>query len=444
MINSKFLAPPLRVAGLEFMDFQSSNFYKELVTIVTPLVVDGHLSKLPKKLNDVIKKYTGFENITFLPTDKGNLSIDTGYISPGNVLDLKGIQYYYPKSQSTLYRWFRSNQANFMYGTLDLTTGKVGGAYSTFPFHIFFNRDLNTWMSDTPGQDQIKAERWCTFLVHELGHAFAGILAIHRAVVDNYAITSAVHWMSDAEYGQSHVAIYEDALRLMEIDKKHVKDLKRIAEEGSTEVIITSLTKLAQQRTQFNSQSLGVGRMNSETLADVYAVRMGCDKRLIEGVKGMHDSYDRLEGIFVVLFSLVMGGFAMIAMPAIAAFMATAFFTSLATSAVMLGAKLVPTEYDTPYRRLLTVYQEQILRLKSSQHISDADKRKMLADLDEAKAIVDSAKHFFEDTAIQRLWLQMYLPGNTRFDQLEHYTKMVLNNEQSVVNAKFQLLGKKD
>lgn len=440
MINNKFLNPQLKVAGLEFMDFQSRDFFNEMVALFKPVVQDAQLTELPMGVHEVIKKYTGFENLNFNLIDYGNLAIDAGYVSPGNILNSKDIEYYLPKGQTNLYRWFTQNQSNLMRGSIDFKTGKVGGAYATMPFEIYINHDLTEFMPKKSDLDM--TEQLVGFITHELGHAFSGIFSIHRFLMDSYAITSAVHFMSNQSHGQTEVAIYKDALRLMEIDEKQVKDLKKIAECGDTEVIVTSLTKLSQQRTQMNSRSLGVDLMNAEVLADVYAIRMGCDKALIEGTKGLNE----VSGMELLMGTL-MGGVITAVVTAscipILGFIAGAFLLGMAFTGFMyFTTTMVADIYDTPYRRILNMFQEQIQRLKQAKNISDSDKRKAIRDLEKNLKVVQEAKPFFEDTGMQRLMTWMFSEGSPRYDALEHYTKIMLNNEMSLVNSKIQLLGK--
>ncbi|UVD32078.1 hypothetical protein [Vibrio phage phiKT1028] len=440
MINNKFLAPQLRVAGLEFMDFQSKDFFNEMSALFKDLVVDGQLEDIPRSVHECIKKYCGFENLKFNLLDYGNLAIDTGYVSPGNILNSKGIEYFFPKGQTNLYRWFTQNQSNFLRGSIDFKTGKVGGAYATMPFELYINMNLKDFMGKGL-DDQTMADMLVCFLTHELGHAFSGIFAIHRFLMDSYAISSAVHFLSNQEYGQTEVAIYKDALKLLEIEERQVKDLQKIAESGDQEVIVTSLVKLSRQRTQMNSQSLGVDEMNSEVLADVYAIRMGCDKHMIEGLKRIDQEMYRGCGIQILFSSLIGGMMFLSVIPSMIAFGAGALLVLFITGLLMFDDTMNSGIYDTSYRRMLNVHQEQIARLKQSKFISDSDKRKMLVDLDKGLKTVKEQKPFFEDTGVQRFMGWMMGSGTPRFDSVEHYTKIMLNNEMSIVNAKIQLLG---
>ncbi|QCW23238.1 hypothetical protein HWC35_gp096 [Vibrio phage USC-1] len=439
MINNKFLNPPVQVAGLEFMDFQSRDFFNKMVALFEPVIEDGQLSDLPTGMLEVIKDYTGFENFNFNLIDYANLAIDAGYVSPGNILNSKDIELFLPKSQTNLYRWFTQNQSNLMRGTIDFRTGKVGGAYATMPFEIYINFNLTDFMElKTPRE---MAERLVAFITHEIGHAFSGVFSIHRTLVDSYAITSAIHFLSNSAHGQSEIAIFKDTLRIMEIDQKQVKDLEKIAESGNQEIIVTSLLKLGQQRTQMNSRSLGVDLMNSEVLADVYAVRMGCDKALLEGTHELNNSFFK-EAIFgtamgSLMTAVIVGSVAPMVGPIVAAF----FISCMVFGLMFFNVTMSSDIYDTPYRRLLNIFQEQIQRLKQSKTLSSSDKRKMLNELDQNLKIVKEAKPFFEDTAVQRLFTWFSSEGSPRYDALEHYTKIILNNEMSLVNNKVQLLG---
>ncbi|AGB07222.1 hypothetical protein [Vibrio phage VP4B] len=441
MISNKFLAPQLQVAGLEFMDFQSKDFFNEIVAVLAPMVVDGQLHEVPAATHRVIEKYCGFANLKFNLIDYGNLAIDTGYVSPGNILNSKGIEYYFPKGQTNLYRWFTQNQSNLLRGSIDFKTGKVGGAYAELPFELYINTDLRSFISGDDLDDQTITEMLAGFLTHELGHAFSGIFAIHRFLMDSYAITAALHFLSHQEYGQTEVAIYKDACRLMEIEEKQIKDLQKIAESGNEEIIVASLTKLAQQRTQMNSQSLGVDEMNSEVLADVYAVRMGCDKHLIDALKRMDDSTFDGIGLSILFNSLMTAIFFTAFVPALAVFLGVFVLASGFMSLMLFNMTMSSDIYDTSYRRLLNVHQEQIARLKQNKTLSANDRRKMLADLDKNLKLIKENKPFFEDTAVQRVMQWLFQSSTSNFDALEHYTKILLNNEMSIVNAKIQQLG---
>lgn len=439
MINSKFLAPALNVAGLEFMDFQSHNFFNEMVQELEPCVTDGELYTVPSSLNAVIKKYTGFENIKFNLIDYGNLAIDTGYMSPGNILNSKGIEHFLPKGQSTLYRWFNQNRANFLRGSIDFKTGKVGGAYGTMPLNIYINRYLKEFIGS--GKTDIEyVEKIACFLTHELGHAFSGCYGMHRVITDSYAISATIHWMSNAEYGEATVAIIKDAAKIMDIEFKQIKDLEKIAATEDVETVVIALTKLAEQRNQLNTQSLGVDLMNAEVLADVYAVRMGCDKNMIESIREIEG--DSCVALQILTTAIVTSLFSWAFFPTMGV-LAIGFLLGFFMGTISyLAYTLTSDIYDTTYRRMLNIHQEQLARLKQSKHISDSDKRKLLAELDKGLKQLNDAKPILEDTAVQRAMTWLFSPGTARFDALEHYTKILLNNEMSMVNAKFQLLGK--
>lgn len=441
MINNKFLVPQFKVAGLEFMDFQSKDFFNEISAVLSPMVVDGQLQEVPAAAHRVIEKYCGFANLKFNLIDYGNLAIDTGYVSPGNILNSKGIEYYFPKGQTNLYRWFTQNQSNLLRGSIDYKTGKVGGAYAQIPFEIYINTDLKSFIPGDDLTDHTIAEMLACFLTHELGHAFSGLYAIHRYLMDSYAITSAIHWLSNQEYGQTQVMIYKDAVRLLDIEEKQVKDLQKIAESGDEEIIVASLTKLCKQRAQMNSQSLGVDEMNSEVLADVYAVRMGCDKHMIEALKRMEDAATQGIGLYILFTSIITAGWITLFIPAMPVFLGVFALVAALSSFSYFNLFMTSDIYDTPYRRMLNVFQEQIARIKQMKNLSSSDRRKMLVDLDASLKTLKEQKPFFEDTGVQRIMQWMTGYGTSNFDSLEHYTKILLNNEMTLVNAKIQSLG---
>lgn len=440
--NIKFLTKEL-VAGLEFMKFQNNSFFNELSGYLENHIdSSGRIDDIDAKFNEIIERHTGFANIKVNLESYGNLAIDAGYISPGNLFNVDGIEQYYPRSESSLYRWFKDNKTQFFLGEIDYATGKVSGAYSQIPFKMYINYQTSEYIDESflKKYGHSLHEALAAFIVHELGHGFGGVMMIHQKVSDNFHVRTALHFLANAEYVKDRVAIIKDFTQLTDTELKDVKDLDRLVTDNDPNTYVVYLSKLTSMRDVNNSAGLGVRQMNSEVIADAYSIRMGCDKAMIAGLSSMHKLFER-QNCFLTLAVTGLLAIKLIASGAAVApalLIAGGFFAFF--GAVHSIGKTLPDIYNAPYRRAMNILQEQIQRIKQNKHYTNEEKSKLLADVNANLQIAEEMKPFFEGTGVQRFFGWMTTAGKFKYVDLEYYTQNINSHSVSLLGNEFRNL----
>ncbi len=442
MIDIEFLRNN-HVAGLEFMDFQNTTFVEELTRACESAIHNGEMIDEPAEMMAVIEKYTGLKNITLELTDWGNLAVDAGFINPYNVFNIKGIELYYKRSQSTFGRWFANNKGQILRGTIDTRTGKVGGDYTDLPFTLYLNRNLTSVFNqkalDKLGGDMASAI--AQTILHEIGHIIGGLLMVHQEVFDNLLMQSAIHFLSKSEHKETRVAIINTVRQELDNKAKANDALTgQLAENNVPEEYVMYFSKMREGRNTRRALSLGVSEMNSEVIADAYVIRMGGSVKFLAGMASLYVQARKVARIsnVIVTFGLICA----LAMNSVFTaggniVMGTAWLITM--SMIQYSMALLPGTYNTPYRRLLNIQQELIARLKNDDS-PPAVKRQLIQDLDKARAIVESEKPLLEDTAFQRALLWIFNGSDAKYINIEHHTQMIANHDVNVVAAKISSL----
>lgn len=433
MIDYRFLSSSY-ISGLEFMDFQNSNFFDELRQTLAGSITefkDGEkvFSDEPDNLFTVIERHTGFKNISLEILDYGNLAIDAGFINPGNAFDIPDIERYLSRSNATLNRWFKSNKANMLKGTIDFRTGKVGGAYADLPFTLYVNRNLKEYLSnkELAKLNIDAADALAAFIIHELGHAFGGIMMIHQTVEDSIIMRGAIAFLTGQAKFEDRVTVLKEASSLLDPENKlEASTIEELAELADPNSYYVFFTKVAGTRNTRRSLSLGVPVMNSEVVADAYSVRMGCGKPLVYALVALQKTYKRSTKRtynWVIIFSFVFGGLP--TMYVVLGFIIVCHFLGLAFG-------LSPSEYNTDYRRMQDILSEMISKLKNDKTLSSVEQRKVLNQITKIQEVLKDNKPLLEDTAFQRFMLWVTHGSDGKFINIEHYTRLVTDHS---VNA---------
>lgn len=291
MIDMDFLVRKEQVAGLEFMNFQNDSFYVTLVSIIKEHL--SYATKVPvlqktvqEPLLKVLKDYTGFENITVKFMTDNNLYMDTGYFSPGHVINIKGIEYWLDSSDTTIYRWFTQNKDKIFKGSVDYKTGKVGGSFCTIPLELGINVNVSEYFGVK------ETERWgvktedlmAGGICHEMGHAFSGCMMMATAFHDNVVAQASIAAYRNCKRDEDRVVVLKDSATLLGLKTPKADELMEFAKQGNDESFMLYYTKMVTQRNNQRALSIGVSEMTSEVVADMYALRMGCDKGIVAAI----------------------------------------------------------------------------------------------------------------------------------------------------------------
>lgn len=441
MIDIKFLDRH-HVTGLEFLDFQSGGFFNELVSAFDEVINNNALHEIPDRLSGIIYKYSGFKNVEFELIDYANLAIDAGFINPGNVFNIDSIEDYFPRSESTLYKWYRSNKNTFLKGGVDYANGKVTGDYSELPFNVFINRNLTSYINKA-FLEKYKvsySEALSAMLIHEIGHAFGGVSMIHTLAEDNIIARAAVGFFSKAKNTEQKVTVVKNAADLIDPDNKlNKKTIEAIADGDQVGELVVCLNKVAGTRTTRRSLSLGVPKMSSEVIADAYSARMGCPKSLAVGLGAVYRQGDIQIRLFSSVVSVLMGVYLAGATGALGLL----FVPSIAFGFLYLlyyFGNATPDTYNSEYRRILNILQEVIANIKQNTTASPGEKKRALANAETIMKVLQERKPWIEDTGFQSFFNWLTNGSDAKYINIEHYTQSLANHKVNLLTSKLSNL----
>lgn len=455
MISMAFL--PKLVGGNEFIDFQTTRFYNILSSkLAQHIVIENDKPILKdsskKDILETIAAFTGFNNITIKFEDAGNLAVDTGFFSPNNVLNNEGLDQVLNITKTTLYRWYRENKTKVFKGDIDYSTGKVKGSFQTVPVTLYINQNL----SDTfPAEKVAKSGEpieglLAGALTHEMGHVFGGCMMIHTQASDNVAAKAGLSYYRDAQRAEDRVVILRETAAILEEDPAKQAELQAIAQDPKDEAFILYFNKLVTQRNTRRSLSVGVERMSSEVIADMYAIRMGCHKGVIAAVSALVDS-----GNIVIITTSLMNAtlltlmVQMIFLPGFVTLLVAGgagpflFFTGVIFTATFIAdyfSKGYSGIYNADHRRFDDALRQMIAKVKEDKNINASDRAGLIKDIEGLLEINKTLKPWYDNTVLYRVMGWMFTGGDFKLSEVEHYTQTLINHELNLLPSKLAAL----
>lgn len=451
MISMDFLAK--RVAGTEFIDFQNSDFYNEMVRIIKEHTRDaGGKPRLEESVEEPLKKaieeYTGFNNITFKFSDTGNLYVDTGYFAPGHVLNNSGVDSLMKATSTTLYRWYSENKSKVFKGGVSYTTGKVFGSFCNIPIELGINVNLNDYFP----ADKVK--KWgvpvegmlAGATCHELGHAWSGCMMLMTVLEDNLVAQTALQFYRNAHRQEDRVVVLKDAATLLGMKPAKADELLEFAKSDSDESFLMYFTKMTVQRNNQRALSVGVTQMTSEVVADMYAIRMGCDKGIVAAIGVLTDRGVIVSVLENFMISCTAAMFAMyittlattivgVSLPAIAVAGTAAFSLTFILNYFSKGYSGI---YNADHRRMEDAIRQLIAKLKDNKKIPANEKAELLAEITKLLEINKKMTPWFEGTVVGRMFGWVFSGSDFKLKEIEHYTQALNNNELSVLSEQLK------
>lgn len=450
MIDMDFLVRKEQVAGLEFMNFQNDSFYVTLVSIIKEHL--SYATKVPvlqktvqEPLLKVLKDYTGFENITVKFMTDNNLYMDTGYFSPGHVINIKGIEYWLDSSDTTIYRWFTQNKDKIFKGSVDYKTGKVGGSFCTIPLELGINVNVSEYFGVK------ETERWgvktedlmAGGICHEMGHAFSGCMMMATAFHDNVVAQASIAAYRNCKRDEDRVVVLKDSATLLGLKTPKADELMEFAKQGNDESFMLYYTKMVTQRNNQRALSIGVSEMTSEVVADMYALRMGCDKGIVAAIgvltsRGVISSFmgnfiaSTVAGIYMgLMLSIAFGVVGVpVTLPAMVGIMC------------MLGAMTFVLNFFSPYysgvyntdpRRMEDAVRQLIAKIKECKGMPGPEKTKLVDDISQLLKRLEQSRGFLDNTVIYRAMGWVFSGSDFKLREIEHFTQALTNNEMTVL-----------
>lgn len=450
MIDMDFLVRKEQVAGLEFMNFQNDSFYVTLVSIIKEHL--SYATKVPvlqktvqEPLLKVLKDYTGFENITVKFADHGNLYMDTGYFSPGHVINIKGIEYWLDSSDTTIYRWFTQNKDKIFKGSVDYKTGKVGGSFCTIPLELGINVNVSEYFGTK------ETERWNVTtedllaggICHEMGHAFSGCMMMASAFHDNVVGQASIAAYRNCKRDEDRVVVLKDSATLLGLKTPKADELLEFAKQANDESFMMYYTKMVAQRNNQRALSVGVSEMTSEVVADMYALRMGCDKGIVAaiGVLTSRGVISSVMGNFVVsiaagvYLSMLIGSFVILSggvvtVPALVGMMC--MFSSM-TFIMNFFSPYYSGVYNTDPRRMEDAVRQLIAKIKECKGMPGPERTKLVDDISQLLKRVEQNRGILDNTVIYRAMGWVFSGSDFKLREIEHFTQALTNNEMTVL-----------
>lgn len=456
MISMAFL--PKLVGGNEFIDFQTTRFYDLLSTLLANHIVqqDGKnilKESARKDILTAIEQFTGFNNITIKFEDAGNLAVDTGFFSPKNVLNNEGIDAYLNITKTTLYRWYRENKSKVFKGDIDYSTGKVSGSFKTVPVNLYINQYLDVTF---PPEKVAKfgeplAGLLCGAIAHEMGHVFGGCMMIHTQASDNLAAKAALAYYRGAARPEDRVVILRETAAILEEEPAKVAELQAIANDPKDEAFILYFNKLVAQRNTRRSLSVGVEKMSSEVIADMYAIRMGCHKGIVAAIATLVDvglitaTCNSLltAALLTVLTELLLTPLLLTILTTTGGLGPFMFFSGVIfTSMFVLDffSRGYSGTYNADHRRFDDAMRQLIAKVKQDPRINMQERNQLVSEIENLLQINKALKPWYDNTVLYRMMGWVYSGTDFKLSEVEHYTQVLANHELNLLSTKLAAL----
>lgn len=450
MIDMDFLVRKEQVAGLEFMNFQNNTFYVTLVSVIKEHL--SYATKVPvlqktvqEPLLKVLKDYTGFENITVKFMEDNNLYMDTGYFSPGHVINIKGIEYWLDSSDTTIYRWFTQNKDKIFKGSVDYKTGKVGGSFCTIPLELGINVNVSEYfgVKETEKWKVSTEDLLAGGIVHEMGHAFSGCMMMATAFSDNVVAQASIAAYRNCQRDEDRVVVLKDSATLLGLKSPKADELMEFAKQDNDESFMMFYTKMVAQRNNQRALSIGVTEMTSEVVADMYALRMGCDKGIVAAIgvltsRGVITSF--LNNLFMstmvglwagyisVIPAILLGG--TISAPVLIGVIAVC---GSITFILNYFAPSYSGVYNSDPRRMEDAVRQLIAKIKECRDMPPQEKSKLADEVGALLKVLERNRGWYDNTVIYRAMGWVFSGSDFKLREIEHFTQALNNNEMTVL-----------
>ncbi|AEV89537.1 putative virion structural protein [Pseudomonas phage OBP] len=443
MLDINFLNPkaPLNFAGMEFMDYVSSDLYPSLIKFFSDYTFIDEETGLERinvskesveRFHDIVFPLTGMDVLFTENALIGNMAVDVGYLSPHNLLNIAALDMYIDKEETNVARAMKVLKTDVLKGWVDTSTGKIGGDFSKVPITISVNVWADEWMKrKVLAKLKISLpEALAITVCHELGHVFTGFLYVTRTCFDAILPVIAIKQVCGGSiYGKERATIINDTLKELDIPPTaKVEEVARMEEDQ----LAVYFSKAINNRDLNRTLSIGGAYRGSEVLADLYAVRMGCPKAMLAAAGA-------LKSTFPDKGTAVLGGITFFL--AVAGTSVLAGFAGVIFAGMLLlrfGAYNIPNpSYDAPYRRMKNILRDTVVRLNDDKGMDKREKAKLLASAKEMETMISDSKPFFEGTGVQRLVGYILSGTDFRAADFEHYTEELIGHTLSLYKEAF-------
>lgn len=438
---------------LEALAFQSTDFFDELTAAITELRNGVDLSNLNRKkffdggrfdrMAAVIQKYTNLE-VKFKNGDASGFATEIIFVNANHIfLDQDMVNMYKEFDASfnptkDIDALFKAIEKKKISGYVDIKKGKVSGAFTKLPVHIYTPIDLMTHNTLTPAEV-------AAVTLHEIGHTFTMFEMAGRTATTNHVLSN-LSRILDKSYSEAEKEmVFTKAAKYLEMSGQQTEVLKK--SKSSTDIAVI----LLDQDIEKCKSELGasVYDFNScEWLADQYANRCGAGKHLVTGLDKILAAYWQTKWkfrfislfltIIFVLVALDTAWFAVaIGTLAVKGEMFYAMLAAMATYTkfMILVAMVDNTDkknqiYDRPLARMERIKRDNVERLKDPD--LDAATRKQTLDTIRGIEEVTKSGRFTDELMILET-VVYYLSPNYRaahkYELLQKELEAIASND---------------
>jgi hypothetical protein len=441
---------------MEFIEFQNTDFYNKMSTHLEQFINEqGHLDKDAfKGLMPIIEEFTGFSNIGATLTIRGNLGVDVAYFSPNNVLNGPYVDELLGSSKTTLYRWFKENQVKLFKGAIDYRTGKVEGSFKTVPVKLEINYDLSvTFPADKIAKFGVPLHGILAgAIAHELGHIFGGCMMLLSVCSDNLLAKAALRFYKDSINPEDRVVVLKDVASVLDLPPAKVTELQKLAQDPDEKALLMYFNKMVSQRNSQRSLSVGVEKMTSEVVADMYAIRMGCDKGVIAAISILTDTgciETVISSLLVATMTTLVSG--VLTLPTmitlalsgmgVGGFLTIGMFIFVFSFVIDYFGKGYSGIYNSDPRRLEDAMRQLISKMKEDRRVDAKAKAELIEQVDALLVLVKLAKPWYDSTSLQRFVGWVFSQSDFKLAEIEHYTQGLANHELNLLSHKLKALA---
>lgn len=433
MLGIGFLKKPtqfgMHIAGMEFMDFQTDDTYRGLVSRLDKLVSkktgEWFLDWTSDEREDIAAYLFAETGINIVlhegKNEVANAAIDAGYLTPNNLLNNEGLDEWYDAKHTNVGIAFRSLKVDVLKGYVDTKTGKIGGDFSKVKFGLWIQEYLAAFLDEKILKKckVTMAEALAGVILHEMGHAFGAFLFAFQTTIDSALPYAAIRLAMKADGTRQQAEIVKEAFKALECDTQVKEEhLELLTDSQSWRLYFD---KALQTRNLRRSLSIGISSRASEVYADMYAMRMGAGNQLVSAISAM-PQFATPKFFYAIVFYMI-GLCWYVAHPIGAIYVTIAGICALAD----LGAMLLPgSDYDTTYRRMKGILREMVVQIQSSKDLDNKTKRILLDNATKTAKIVDENKPFLEGTGVQRMVGWILSGSEFKATDFEHYTHELL------------------
>ena len=276
-----------------------------------------------------------------------------------------------------------------------------------------------------------------------MGHAFSGCMMMASTFHDNVVAQAAIAAYRNCKRDEDRVVVLKDSATLLGLKEPKQDELIEFAKQSNDESFLMYYTKMTAQRNSQRALSVGVAEMTSEVVADMYALRMGCDKGIVAAIgvltsRGVVSSFlnnmlistmmGLWAGYFTALPALIVGG--SISGGVVIGAAALGF---VITFTLNYFAPSYSGVYNSDPRRMEDAVRQLIAKVKECKDMPSSDKSKLIDEVGQLLKLLEKNRSWYDNTVIYRAMGWVFSGSDFKLREIEHFTQALNNNEMTVL-----------